>query len=440
MPTNTLFPWLQSRSWNNRAARAGPQTMQEAVDGLNEASSSLRGALHQSENNAWSSASPSQSSVEDAAVEELSRRSSKRQKLNHGAPTGSLGRAPYGYYGQVVPGPLRMEIPFCDGGTYTGSGEREYPVENVLRNNLDVYCSKFSRCNMILRHVGKAPFSLSKLVIKAPESGFTAPIQEGMVFVAMKSHGLLTKTYRYTLRDPCPHHRHRHSRPASSSSGGMRRTSPHVPRAYRSLLNHHTHNYRHEDPPRPPSRRRTDDGNERVIPPPLSSLGHQHTTHSSHTSRTSQNPRPTQQPHSRAPSASQEPPQQQGAQTVNPTAISSPTPNFNITIDCEPHSSDGSEEESSEATLADRRYRDRIVPSSSSDTDDFTDAENEPVASASRNVRRRRYCSVPRMIELEPLSPEDVEEGKKEEVLAPHASFMIERGKSSVRIRFDPPM
>jgi hypothetical protein len=105
------------------------------------------------------------------------RRQTKRRKLEHSpAPKPEHDGFKYGYKGQVVPGRLRMEIVSCDGGEYY---EREnpslYKVQNVLKNDKSVYCSQSSRCNLLLKHIGEAPFALEKVVIRAPDRGFTAP-------------------------------------------------------------------------------------------------------------------------------------------------------------------------------------------------------------------------------------------------------------------------
>jgi hypothetical protein len=70
-----------------------------------------------------------------------------------------------------------MEIVSCDGGIHTDAARhgREYYADNVLHNDKSVYCTDKSECNLILRHMGETPFTLRKLVIKAPERGFTAP-------------------------------------------------------------------------------------------------------------------------------------------------------------------------------------------------------------------------------------------------------------------------
>ena len=71
-----------------------------------------------------------------------------------------------------------MEIVSCDGGEYFDdmfNTERLYKVQNVLSNDKSVYCSQSSRCNLLLKHMPDAPFCLEKLVIRAPNGGFTAP-------------------------------------------------------------------------------------------------------------------------------------------------------------------------------------------------------------------------------------------------------------------------
>jgi hypothetical protein len=105
-------------------------------------------------------------------------RSTKRRKLVHESEAAVL--KPYGYYGQVDPGHLRMEIVSCDGGQYPSRDSRmfsleSYRAENVLREDDSVYCTKSSRCNLMLRQEGEALFHLESLVIAAPKRGYTAP-------------------------------------------------------------------------------------------------------------------------------------------------------------------------------------------------------------------------------------------------------------------------
>lgn len=99
----------------------------------------------------------------------------KRRKVDHDARETFQGFH-YGHFGQVIPGPLKMEIVSCDGGNYA---EEDFPsvygAENVLRNDGSVYCTQSSQCNLILRHQGETTFSLERLVIRAPEHSYTAP-------------------------------------------------------------------------------------------------------------------------------------------------------------------------------------------------------------------------------------------------------------------------
>lgn len=130
------------------------------------------------------------------------RRQAKRRKLDHSAsPKPDYDGFKYGHKGQVVPGRLRMEVLSCDGGEYY---DKDYPiglhsVQNVLKNDSSVYCSHSSRCNLLLKHSGDAPFALEKIVIRAPNRGFTAPVQEGLIFVSMDSDELLSNTAGYDL-------------------------------------------------------------------------------------------------------------------------------------------------------------------------------------------------------------------------------------------------
>ncbi|KAJ5610141.1 hypothetical protein N7510_006860 [Penicillium lagena] len=123
----------------------------------------------------------------------------KRRKLDADDNREGLRGFNYGQFGQVVPGALKMEIASCDGGMYDPDGDSSLP-ENVLRSDQSVYCTKSDRCNLVLRHRGEAPFCLKKIVIKAPRTGFDAPIQEGMVFVSMTSDELLARTAEYQIQ------------------------------------------------------------------------------------------------------------------------------------------------------------------------------------------------------------------------------------------------
>ncbi len=136
----------------------------------------------------------------EAQVNRENRWRAKRRKIETEDLGNGFKGATYGHRGQVVSGPLKMEIVSCDGGQYTEpNGDSSWP-ENVLQDDPLVYCTKSDRCNIILRHQKGTPFSLRKLVIKAPKNGFDAPIQEGMIFVSSDDNNLLSRTAQYQIQ------------------------------------------------------------------------------------------------------------------------------------------------------------------------------------------------------------------------------------------------
>ncbi|KAI9040260.1 uncharacterized protein KD926_008461 [Aspergillus affinis] len=132
----------------------------------------------------------------------------KRRKLDSDDNREGPQRFRYGHYGQVVPGALNMEMESCDGGLFEPEGELASPM-NVLHNDSSFYSTKSDRCNIILKHRGESPFSLKRIVIKAPKNGYDGPLrmQEGMVFVAMGSEELVAQATDYQY-----HHTHRRQR------------------------------------------------------------------------------------------------------------------------------------------------------------------------------------------------------------------------------------
>lgn len=138
--------------------------------------------------------------LEEAEVNRENRWRAKRRKLDDGTFEDENKSFAYGYKGAVVEGPLRMEIVSCDGGEYSEpNGDSSLP-QHALQDDSTVYCTKSNRCNMLLKHVGGMPFSLTKVTIKAPDDGYDAPIQEGMVFVSLDEDHLVEKTSQYEIR------------------------------------------------------------------------------------------------------------------------------------------------------------------------------------------------------------------------------------------------
>ena len=174
-------------------------SLQQAVARLNEASSSLGSLLDQPVPNLGS---PDINAREYSGEAEVNRRRAKRRKLDGDPLSAGFKAFSYGHRGQVVPGPLKMEIFSCDGGLHPDAVHhgREYWPENVLRNDKSVYCTHKNKCNIIMCHQGETAFCLKKIVIKAPERGFTAPYGSLSTFGRLNSADKLIRCLQHTRR------------------------------------------------------------------------------------------------------------------------------------------------------------------------------------------------------------------------------------------------
>lgn len=113
----------------------------------------------------------------DTGSDDSLRRRAKRRRLDFEAPTPPRQPIKYGYYGQVEPGRLKLEIISCDGGEHRDprSPTTYLGPQNLLRHDKSVYCSDRPSSGIVLRHGDDSPFCLEKLHIVGPEHGFTAP-------------------------------------------------------------------------------------------------------------------------------------------------------------------------------------------------------------------------------------------------------------------------
>jgi hypothetical protein len=148
------------------------------------------------------------------------RQAVKRRKLEDGTYEEEHRTFSYGDSGQVFPGQLRLDLISCDGGEYSDphTPVNSYP-QSVLRDDTTVYCTKSNQCNLLFKHVGGMPFTLTKIVVKAPRSGYDAPIQEGLVFIAMEDDNLLDRTSHHDMRwSPRPRRYERRRRGLSGDS------------------------------------------------------------------------------------------------------------------------------------------------------------------------------------------------------------------------------
>ncbi|PYH74067.1 uncharacterized protein BO88DRAFT_376887 [Aspergillus vadensis CBS 113365] len=356
---------------------------------------------------------------------QLDRARTKRRKLETDDNREGLQGFRYGQYGQVVPGALRMELTSCDGGRYEPHGESSWP-ENILRNDASVYCTKSDRCNLVLKHQGESPFCLKKIVIKAPKSGYNSPyvsagldtlsqtitdnvkrIREGMVFVSMSCDEVLARTAAFEVQweSTRPFARH--------LPGGMQPSQEYL-NAYR---------------------------------PPLQSLGRG----------------PVVDPSSDSESDSTDDP---GAVEPSASNVPDPTSEFRVTTEYSAQSDVRHDrldymDDDDLLSLTDtdsmpigRMDEDNTICSDSemslSDDDSnvstFTRRQRELsrriramrrryVAEREGQPRRRPYLTLP----TPGLRPEGTLGSESPQLMKPHARFSIERNKSMVSIKFDPP-
>lgn len=220
----------------------------------------------------------------------------------------------------------------------------------------------------------------------------------------MTSHDLLSRTAQYQMPDPS----------ASRQSDDV------------DVLSSHDM----ADDNRPVSRRR-DSSSNRTVPPPVSNSITRSIRNNGDTSSTAIENHPLTLADIRDDS-------------TPPLRLSDPPENlgFNVSTTCDDPSSD-EEEPSSPATLADLYRRDRLPPPyDSSAEDDDDDGLERAMRRAGRigapsSHRRSRRKAEPSRIEVAWPST-DV--AKAKDILAPHAKFFIERERSVVSIKFDPPV
>ncbi|KAF9928826.1 hypothetical protein BGZ67_006752 [Mortierella alpina] len=78
--------------------------------------------------------------------------------------------------------PLKFDMYYADGGEFNAT----HAVENVLKNDSSVYCSRRpANINICLKLAEPhQTFVLTRFRAKAPTNGFTAPCKEGLIFVS----------------------------------------------------------------------------------------------------------------------------------------------------------------------------------------------------------------------------------------------------------------
>ncbi|KAF2446114.1 hypothetical protein P171DRAFT_442551 [Karstenula rhodostoma CBS 690.94] len=363
------------------------------------------------------------------------RRQTKRRRLDHSAtPVSEYDGFRYGYKGQVARGRLRMEVVSCDGGEYDRDSSL-YRVQNVLSNDKSVYCSQTGSCNILLRHIGEMPFCLEKMVIRAPDRGFTAPVQEGLVFVAMSPDKLLSGTSAYEIE-------------------------------------YYTHDSNVSPPsPSPSLPRGEDDGemlsfqeamqDEAVWDSLAERMLHSQRPRTTDPARVARDQRDEQLGVDDEEDVVNECPYHIEEGDANAAGISAPTPPpFTTTMESEPEDSEESEALPSAAVMADRLRRESRYRSEGEDDDDRDELIHQPPAILRRaeplgsprlrslQEQAQRWRTLQHVHNIDPIratrlrTPSRIEpklsRPESENIIQPHARFFIARHKNKITIKFHP--
>lgn len=155
---------------------------------------------------------PSHSPERSSTVEGRSPRAwaiRKRRKLDDGSADDGNIIPSYGLEGTLVAGPLKMKVVENDGNHESLTAQEEAAKFKLhVPTNTDSYRSRRNRCNVLMKHTGGWPFSLSKIVIKVPKHDLDVVPLQGMVFIAMTDDKLMEKTLTYDQYFPASYQRH----------------------------------------------------------------------------------------------------------------------------------------------------------------------------------------------------------------------------------------
>lgn len=391
------------------------------------------------------------------------RHQTKRRKYNHTPYRSEHDGFKYGYKGQVVRGRLRMEVVSCDGGEYDRDSSL-YKVQNVLSNDKSVYCSQSGRCNLLLKHIGDTPFCLEKMVIRAPDRGFTAPVQEGMIFVSMSPDKLISGTSAYEIEYNTKDF-------SSSSMSDVRLSSPlsptpSPPRGRESEFLSFEEALRDEAleesfGEEAARRQATVDRIDRIERmrlrtrgPPFEAARNQF---ASQPSAAADDTSPNECPYHI----------EEGDSSA--AGISAPTPPpFTTTTESEPEDAEGSDDMPSAAIMADRLRRESRYRSEGEDDDDRDDLIQHPLAALRRaepltaqpflegpislqnhHERAQRWRALrnpigpiraTRLRTPSRIEPKRERHGRDDEVIQPSARFFIQRHRNKITVKFHPAM
>ena len=113
----------------------------------------------------------------------------------------------YGFWGQVRPGSLDMEVRNTGDGDFPStydaadgwSALSQERIKNILREDSTAYYSRFSRTNIVLQHAGERLFSLNRLVIKTPDRPEDDFVLQGQVFASREIDATFERTATHTV-------------------------------------------------------------------------------------------------------------------------------------------------------------------------------------------------------------------------------------------------
>jgi len=120
---------------------------------------------------------------------------------------------------------LQFSVVSTDGGHFS----HNYRVDNLLVPDATVYCTKKKRnTNIVLRFQEPYPFTLTHIIVKAPENGFDSPVGEGLIWVSFDPPDI-AQSSKFDDYDTSLYESFINSRVRSDSSLAL---EPHEPAAY----------------------------------------------------------------------------------------------------------------------------------------------------------------------------------------------------------------
>ena len=385
---------------------------------------------------------PDPTMEEYAGEAEMNRQQRKRKRLAS-EDVSAHQFAPYGHKGQVVPGPLKLEV--VDVNTHESNTCKDTLYQaNILRRNWSVYATQTDHCDVILEHKAQVPFSLTKLVIKvpiattyrqpsvhplSPSLNFTKGsmltahrIGEGLLFVAMTASDF-SRTVHYRLRSTTPsadptHGRgtyfHFHDRPPSRradnginpAANGWQQLGAHWVRPAGRI-----HHRSSADPYSP----------QRVLSPPIPDSAFQVRAARDDPSSESEYASGDDSDASTI-SSHHTPERRSRARSDTPRPTSSPTPPAEF-LD------DEQQPDASMVALVRQRMRGPI-----------DQGVTDPGAYVSSNSRRRRLNKERDSMGSTDAKSEMDKDGQDSGILRPQARFFFGKGKTRVSVKLDPPV